>query len=282
VGLFLFSNMTQGNEERKIFMRVRSKLEDAQIIVVKVGTKVLLRKDGSIAEDVFRQIASSIGRLQRNGRQVLLVSSGAVGLGAKCLGVSPSLVSVCAAAGQSVLTSLYYRAFGRLGISIAQLLVSDDDFSAPERRQKLLQTLEHLTELGVIPILNENDALTHLHDTRPRIISDNDMLASMVARVVNADLLVILTDVDGIYDAGPDEADAAVIPEISGAYVLEHATPISEFGRGGIQAKLRAALHAAEKHRVVAVIANGRTPDILQKIIGGHQIGTLIAPLEAK
>ena len=263
-------------------MRVRGKLEDARTIVVKVGTKVLLRADGGIAEDVFRQIANSIAWLQNNGRRVLLVSSGAVGLGAKSLGVSPSLVSVCAAAGQSVLTSLYYRAFGQLGISIAQLLVSDDDFLATERRQKLLQTLEHLTELGVIPILNENDAITHMHATQPRIISDNDMLASMVAKAVNADLLVILTDVDGIYDARPDQADASVIPEITGAYVLEDATTASEFGRGGIQAKLKAALHAAEKHQVVAVIANGRTPDVLQKIIGGHQIGTLIAPMEAK
>ncbi|HWC15774.1 MAG TPA: glutamate 5-kinase [Terriglobales bacterium] len=263
-------------------MRVRTQLEDAQTIVVKVGTKVLLRTDGTIAEDAFRQIARSMARLQRNGRRVLLVSSGAVGLGARSLGVSPSLVSVCAAAGQSVLTSLYYRAFGQLGISIAQLLVTDDDFRAAERRQKLLQTLDHLSELGVVPILNENDAVTHSPDTTPRIISDNDMLASLVAKAVNADLLVILTDVDGIYDTHPDEAEASLIPEITGAHVLEHDFPVSEFGRGGVQAKLKAALHVAQMHQVVAVIANGRTPDVLDKIIGGHEIGTLIAPVEAK
>ena len=263
-------------------MRVRSRLEDSQTIVVKVGTKVLLRTDGTIAEDAFREIARSIARLQKNGRRVLLVSSGAVGLGAKSLGVSPSLVSVCAAAGQSVLTSLYYRAFGQMGISIAQLLVSDDDFTAADRRHKLLQTLEQLSELGVIPILNENDALTHTQDAQSRIISDNDMLASLVAKAVNADLLVILTDVDGIYDAHPDQPHASVIPEITEVHEVEHGITVSEFGRGGVQAKLRAALHAAQMHRVTAVIANGRTPDVLDKIIGGHPIGTLIAPGEAK
>ena len=263
-------------------MKVRNRLEDAQTIVVKVGTKVLLQSDGSAAQDAFARLAKSVVGLQRNGRRVLLVSSGAVGLGAKSLRVSPNLVSVCAAAGQSVLTTLYHQAFAQLGVSIAQVLVTDDDFKTTERQAKLLKTLEHLTELGVIPILNENDVVTHSHDGHARIFSDNDMLASLLAKAVNADLLVILTDVDGVYDTHPDRAEASLIPEIKGAHGVECDDRVSEFGRGGIQAKLKAAMHAAHLHRVVAVIANGRTPDVLEKIISGHQIGTLIAPVEAK
>jgi glutamate 5-kinase len=250
-------------------MRFRQRLESAQTVIVKVGTKVLLDPDGSIAEDAFSGLAKSIAELQKNGRRVLLVSSGAVGLGAKSLGLSPNLIPVCAAAGQSVLTTLYHRAFAELGIAVAQILVTDEDFKTAEREQRLLKTLEHLGDLGVVPILNENDVV-------------NDMLASLVARAVNADLLIILTDVDGIYDAHPDSSEAALIPEIRGAHVVESAESVSEFGRGGIQAKLKAALHAAHVHRVMAVIANGRTPGVLEKIIEGHQIGTLIAPLEAK
>ena len=263
-------------------MQFRRPLQAAQTIVVKVGTKVLLNSDGSIAEDAFARLTKSIAELQKSGRRVLLVASGAVGLGAKSLGLSPSLVSVCAAAGQSVLTALYHRAFEQLGIAVAQILVTDDDFKTTARQQRLLQTLEHLSELGVVPILNENDVITYAHDAEQRIFSDNDMLASLVARAVNADLLVILTDVDGIYDAHPESAKAALIPEIRAAHVLDGAEEVSEFGRGGIQAKLKAAMHVAEMHRAVAVIANGRIPNVLEKIIEGRQIGTLIAPLEAK
>lgn len=263
-------------------MQFRRPLEAAQTIVVKVGTKVLLSCDGSIAEDAFRRLTKSIAELQKSGRRVLLVSSGAVGLGAKSLGLSPNLVSVCAAAGQSVLTTLYHRAFEQQGIAAAQILVTDDDFKTAARQQRLLRTLEHLSELGVVPILNENDVVAYSQEAEQPIFSDNDMLASLVARAVNADLLVILTDVDGIYDAHPDNAKAALIPEIRGARVLDDAEQVSEFGRGGMQAKLKAAIHVAEMHSAVAVIANGRIPDVLEKIIEGHQIGTLIAPLEAK
>jgi len=263
-------------------MQFRRPLEAAQAIVVKVGTKVLLSCDGSIAEEAIRGLTRSIAELQKGGRRVLLVSSGAVGLGAKSLGLSPNMVSVCAAAGQSALTTLYHRAFEQQGIAAAQILVTDDDFKTAARQQRLLRTLEHLSELGVVPILNENDVFAYSQEAEQRIFSDNDMLASLVARAVNADLLVILTDVDGIYDAHPDSDKASLIPEIRGAHVLDGADHVSEFGRGGIRSKLKAAIHVAEMHSAVAVIANGRIPNVLEKIMEGHRIGTLITPLEAK
>src|SRR6185437_5541244 len=195
---------------------------------------------------------------------------------------SHRLVSVCAAAGQSVLTSLYQQAFCEHGIHVAQILVTADDFATPSRNKKLTQTLRDLIEAGALPILNENDAISgsQTENDSARLFSENDMLASLIARELHADLLVFLTDVDGVYDLHPENPDASLISELQGEHVEADAE--SRNGRGGVRAKVTAALHATRERHTVAVIANGRTPNVLERILSGDQIGTLVAPLEVK
>ena len=266
-------------------INVRHQLRRARTIVVKVGTKVLVQPDGSVATDVLKELVKSVGTLRISGRRLLLVASGAIGIGSRRLSVSPGMVPVCAAAGQSALTALYHCEFGNLGIAAAQILVTDEDFREPERHRRLCDTLDYLMRLGVIPIINENHLATHSPDseTGERLFSENDMLASLVAASTRADLLVLLTDVDGVYTEHPTGAQAALIPEISGtSHEIGLEEPVSELGRGGILAKLRAVSHAIESTRLFAVIANGRTPEVLEQIVRGHQIGTLIAPAEVR
>ena len=264
---------------------LRHQLRRARTIVVKVGTKVLMHADGTVAADVLKELVKSLATLRLSGRRILLVTSGAIGIGSRRLSVSSEMVSVCAAAGQSALTALYHVEFGNLGIAAAQVLVADEDFADSERHQRLCDTLGYLTRLGVIPIINENHLATQSVDvnTEDRVFSENDMLASLVAGAVRADLLVLLTDVDGVYLEHPAEAGASVIPEITGTlHEIGFNDQASELGRGGIRAKLRAAAHAIESTRLCAVIANGRTPEVLERIVRGHQIGTLIAPAEVQ
>jgi len=266
-------------------INLRHQLRRVRTIVVKVGTKVLMQPDGSVATDVLKELVKSVATLRMSGRRVLLVASGAIGIGAKRLSVSPGMVPVCAAAGQSALTALYHVEFGNLGIAAAQVLVTDEDFTEPERHRRLCDTLNYLTRLGVVPIINENHLATHSPDAKmdDRVFSENDMLASLVASATRADLLVLLTDVDGVYTEHPTEAQAALISEIAGTgQEIGLNEQVSELGRGGIRAKLLAAAHAIESTRLFAVIANGRTPEVLEQIVRGQQIGTLIAPAEVQ
>lgn len=263
----------------------RQFIANAKTIVVKIGSKVLVHQDGGVATEVLDSIAESVADLRANGRQVLVVSSGAVGIGAGCLNVPLDMVSVCAAAGQSVLTALYHETFKRQGIAIAQILVTDDDFTREERQTKLRKTLRHLLELSVVPVINENDVVTHSPDAEPnsRLISDNDMLAALIAHAINADLLVVLTDVDGVYTTHPSDTDALLISQMTGpAHIFTSPEEISERGRGGMQAKIRAASRAVDGNKRIAVIANGRAPKVLNRILEGQQVGTLIASREAQ
>ncbi|HEU5232103.1 MAG TPA: glutamate 5-kinase [Terriglobales bacterium] len=263
-------------------MTIRNRLANADDIVVKVGTKVLIGADGSVANEVLDRLVTSIARLRSRGCRVVLVSSGAVGIGASALGVSHQLVSVCAATGQSVLTSVYQQAFRSHSIHVGQILVTAEDFATPSRSRKLIQTLQHLIEAGALPILNENDAISgsQVESDSARAFSENDMLASLIARELHADLLVFLTDVDGVYDLHPEDPEAALISELQGEHV--EANGESRNGRGGVRAKVKAAIHATRERHTVAVIANGRTPDVLERILSGDQIGTLVASVEVK
>lgn len=261
----------------------RQSVVNARSVVVKIGTRVLVRDDGNVAIEVLDDVAKSIADLCATGRQVLLVSSGAVGIGAGCLDLSPEMVSVCAATGQTVLTALYHNAFKRLGIATAQILVTDDDFQQADRHAKLGDTLRHLLKLSVVPIVNENDVVTHFpgRDPNTRVFSDNDMLASLIAGTVGADLLVVLTDVDGVYTNHPDDENSSLIPHVAGdlrgVIFTERTNPHS---RGGMQAKLRATTQAVRNNGLIALIANGRTPNVLNLIMKGLPIGTLIAGKE--
>jgi glutamate 5-kinase len=268
----------------------------ARRIVVKVGTNVLMRDDGSVSIGVLYGIAESLAHLRRSGREVLLVSSGAVGLGAQRMALKerPSklaMVQACAAVGQSRLMSLYDDAFDKLGFRVAQVLLTEEDFRDAKRHENLRATLETLLGLGVIPIINENDTVSTAELTRPaashrpapggdgRAFGDNDKLSALVMRHIGADLLILLSDVDGLYTGNPHIEGAVLVHEI--AVVTDAIRAFAKGGngrgRGGMETKLTAARIANDAHRP-AVIANGRTPGILDMICAGKPVGTLFFP----
>jgi len=236
-------------------------------------------------------------RLKRSGREVLLVSSGAIGLGAERLGMQrrPQLVSLkqaCAAVGQGRLMSLYSDAFDTHGISIAQVLLTEEDFSNRKRYLNLRSTITKLLDLGVLPIINENDTVSTAEIEYTEAVSytkvnfgDNDKLSALVASKMEADLLVLLTDVAGLHTGNPvDSTDARLIP------VVERITPeieelatdrkASRFGRGGMKTKLEAARIAAQSACAV-IITSGKEPHVIDRVFSGEELGTLFIPTTA-
>jgi glutamate 5-kinase len=264
-------------------------------VVVKLGTNVIMRQDGRVALGLLCGLVESIAALRESGIEVLLVSSGAIGLGMERLGmterpVEVPLIQACAATGQSRLMSLYDEAFETMGCRIAQVLLTEDDFRDPVRYENLRATLRALLALGVIPIVNENDTVSTMELDRPvdpaeeapadaRLFGDNDKLSALLMRHIEADLLVLLSDIDGLYDRHPGEAGAQLISQVTEitAGIRNYAHGGNGRGRGGMASKLEAARIVMEAGRI-AVIANGRTPRLLEKICAGEPVGTVFLP----
>ncbi len=262
--------------------------------MIKLGTAVLMRDDGGVALSRFYSFVEAIAAFKCEGREVLLVSSGAVGLGIERLALpqrpqSLPLKQACAAVGQGRLMSLYSDAFDRLGITTAQVLLTEEDFSNRRRYLNLRSTLMKLLEVGALPIINENDTVSTAEleplDQSSYVkvnFGDNDKLSALVASRIEADLLVMLTDVDGLYTADPDSADDAqfisvveqITPEIES---LARGGRASRVGRGGMKTKLEAARIATES-RCAAVIASGKINDVINRIFAGEELGTLFLP----
>eukprot|EP00640_Fibrocapsa_japonica_P000562 CAMPEP_0113934762 /NCGR_PEP_ID=MMETSP1339-20121228/2036_1 /TAXON_ID=94617 /ORGANISM="Fibrocapsa japonica" /LENGTH=762 /DNA_ID=CAMNT_0000936685 /DNA_START=111 /DNA_END=2399 /DNA_ORIENTATION=- /assembly_acc=CAM_ASM_000762 len=269
-----------------------------QRIVVKAGTSTLSSGDGHVSLTRISAIVEQISELVHQGKQVILVSSGAVGLGRNMLqratvlnssmrqmvrgnsGVpeghgSKHYDSACAAAGQLNLMSLYETLFRQLDISASQLLLTAADLETPERRQNVQYAVNTLLQLGIVPIVNENDAVSANQGYLPSgVFSDNDGLAAIIARELNAQLLVLLTDVDGVYDKPPDQADARIISTFHPDTKYE-AGPKSSVGRGGMVAKVDSAQKAVEAGVQGVVIVNGSDPSAVTRVCRGEQIGTL-------
>lgn len=269
---------------------VRQRVAAAQRIVIKMGTNVIMRDDGAPAIGLVYGIVESAVNVLRSGRQVLIVSSGAIGLGAKSLRLEKSptelaLKQACAAVGQSRLMSMYRDAFRHFNVTTAQVLLTEDDFLNPERYSNLRATLDTLLRLGAVPIINENDTVSTLELDRPanagqqRVFGDNDKLSALVMTKIDADLLVLLSDVDGLYTGHPHDQDAEFVSEV------EEITPILAAyaqvskgrGRGGMATKIEAARIVAESGKVT-VIANGRLPGIIERVVAGESIGTVFHP----
>lgn len=267
-------------------------------IVVKLGTNVIMRPDGRVALGLLCGLVESVAALRQEGTEILVVSSGSIGLGVERLGLAArpgkvAEIQACAAVGQSRLMSIYDDAFDRLGCRIAQVLLTEDDFRDPVRHVNLRSTLQSLLAYGVIPIVNENDTVSTMELDRPdiaspreRIFGDNDKLSALLMTHIDADLLVLLSDVDGLYDRNPADSSAQLIhtvPEID-ATVLAHAQGGNGRGRGGMSSKLEAARIVMEAGRTV-IIANGRMPEVLEKVMAqisrassGSTIGTTFLP----
>jgi glutamate 5-kinase len=267
---------------------------EARRVVIKLGTAVLMREDGEPALSRFYSFIEALADLKRAGREVLLVSSGAVGLGAQRLNLSrkPQLLPLkqaCAAVGQGRLMALYSDGFDRLGVTAAQVLLTEGDFSSRQRYLSLRGTLTKLLELGVLPIINENDtvATDELESTEasPHMrvsFGDNDKLSALVASKIEADLLVILTDVDGLYTAEPTSKNARLIPLVTDITqeiedLARGTAAASKVGRGGIRTKIEAA-RIATRSGCATVIAGGKLPDIIKRVFDGEEVGTLFLP----
>src|SRR5690348_5805649 len=250
-----------------------------------------MRDDGGVSIGAFYGIAESLANFRRAGREVLLVSSGAVGLGVRRLELAsrPSelaLVQACAAVGQSRLMSMYDDAFEKLGFRVAQVLLTEDDFLDSRRHENLRATLTTLLQLGVIPVINENDTVSTAELDSPasgaervRVFGDNDKLSALVMTHIDADLLVLLSDVDGLYTGDPQSAGATLIPELDSRdeRIRGYARGGNGRGRGGMETKLEAVRIANEDGRL-AFIGNGRTPGVLDAILAGKHIGSLFFP----
>ena len=257
----------------------QKRLRASRRAIIKLGTGIVTASDGQFNAAHLEPVARTIALLKKEGRQIVLVSSGAVGLGRGRLRLHRDRLNdmvmkqACAAVGQSLLMHEYEKLFRSYGISLAQVLLTEGDFVDRTRYSNLRQTMEALLKLGVLPIVNENDTvstaeLDYLNiRAGERIFSDNDRLAGLVMSHIEADALVLLTDVDGLMQLGPSgamDADARMIP------LVEEITPElkalalgpSEGGRGGMLTKLAAA-EIAMQSGGVAVIANGTKPETL-------------------
>lgn len=271
--------------------RVRERVRASRRIVIKLGTNVVMRNDGRLALGLLYSLVESVARLHQEGREVLLVSSGAVGLGMDRIGLlqrptAVAEVQACAAIGQSRLMSIYDDAFDKLGCRIAQVLLTEDDFRDPVRYANLRAALTSLLGLGVIPVINENDTVSTMELDRPtdspgqeRVFGDNDKLSALVMTHVDADLLLLLSDVDGLYNGDPQAAGSSVIPVVTeGADEMRaFAQGKNQRGRGGMLTKLQAAQIVTDAGRL-AVIANGRIPQVVEQVCAGEPVGTLFVP----
>ncbi|MCU1256282.1 MAG: glutamate 5-kinase [Candidatus Angelobacter sp.] len=264
----------------------RALLVNARRVVIKVGTGVVCNTENEFDPQQVAGLAASIAGLVNAGRQVVLVSSGAVTLGAAELEIhrsrlkDASVTRACAAVGQCKLMQSYAESFRPHGIKVAQVLVTEDDFSDLKRYSILRQTFERLLKLGAVPIVNENDTVTNIYTEQAPVFRDNDRLAALVLSKLDADALVLLSNVDGLlYSPNQDLANAtvvAMVTEITAA-IRDSARGASATGRGGMTAKLDAAEIAMQAGGMV-VIANGKTPGILEQVFQGEEVGTLFLP----
>jgi len=248
--------------------------------VIKVGTSLLRGQEDRSTEQVIGDLAASLCGLWQRGEPVVLVTSGAVGLGCHALGrhSRPSEVEAlqaAAAVGQGRLMTLYDQAFARHGRCVAQVLLTRGDLASRRRYQSACRTLEQLLAWGVTPVINENDTLA----TEELRFGDNDTLSALVAVAVEADELVLLTDIDSLYSGDPrSDSSAAPIRVVDGPAELEALTGVAKgggrWGTGGMTTKLTAA-RIATLSGVQVRLADGRDPAVLEALLAGESPGTL-------
>ena len=255
-------------------------------IVVKIGSNVLASSQITLDDNVVERISADLSKVMDRGYHVVVVSSGAILAGRAKLGLKerPRLVSqkqAVAAVGQSTLIRTYEKHMERLGKRVAQILLTDGDMIHRQRYINARNTIETLFNYGVLPIINENDSVA-IEEIK---FGDNDTLSAVVSQLVEADLLIILSDVDGLYTSDPNkDPEARFIPvvEIVNQEIYALAAETSSFvGIGGMVTKIKAA-QAAAKSGTATVILNGRTADAVTRVLAGEELGTLFLPQEDK
>lgn len=257
---------------------MREILKQSKTIVVKVGTSTLTYENGRLNLKCIERMAWVLSDLVNQGKEVVLVTSGAIGVGASRLSFAerPKQMKqkqAAAAVGQAVLIQIYQNFFKEYNQAIAQILLTKEEIQNEERRTNTLNTLHTLLELGIIPIINANDTIS----TYEIEFSDNDNLSAMVAEMIEADLLIILTDIDGLYDKDPRSNDDAkrisYIPKVTEEIHHMAGQKGSKFSVGGMATKVQAA-EICQKAGVHMVVALGNDPTVIHKIIDGEDVGT--------
>ncbi len=264
--------------ERKKF------IEKCKRIVVKCGSAVLTKDDNSLDENVIENLADNVSRLIDKNYQVSIVSSGAVAAGRGILKIEPKNIvekQALASVGQIALMQKYRDYFNKNSHEIAQILLTHDDFKDRKRYLHIKENIEKLISMKIVPVINENDSVV-VDEIK---FGDNDTLAAMFSGLYNADLLILLTDIDGFYNANPKiNKDAKLIESIkkidANIKKLAEATP-SKLGSGGMLSKIEA-VDRATRLGIPVIIANGKKKDIVLKILNGEFFGTFFYPRKEK
>ena len=243
---------------------------DGRRIVVKIGSKSLVS-----AADRFDRLAKQVADLRAERRSVVIVSSGAIALGRQRLALAKrptemAMLQACASVGQSALMRAWEEAFASHAAPVAQILLTHADLADRERYLNARNAIDALLELGAVPIINENDSVS-VDEIK---FGDNDQLAAMVATLTGADLLVLLTDVEGLLDGA--QARVSIVEDSAAASALVQ-TASSDVGTGGMSSKLEAARRATLRG-IPSVIADARDPDVLRRVLAGEDVGTLFTP----
>ncbi len=262
---------------------IRKNLQNYKRIVVKIGTSSIMSADGTINYQQFDRLAYVLTTLSKKGKEIILVSSGAIGIGMGKLLLTerPKTIrdqQAVAAVGQSEMMNLYSRFFSHYQQTVGQILMTRDIVEFPESHRNVVNTFETLLEMGIIPIVNENDAVAVdelEHETK---FGDNDQLSAIVAEIIHADLLIMLSDVEGFYDKNPTtHPDAKLyhtIHDVGDDEMSQGGGQGSSFGTGGMHTKLKAA-HRILSNNQEMVLALSEEPTILFDILDGRTIGTL-------
>jgi glutamate 5-kinase len=261
----------------------------SKLVVVKVGTSGITTSDGKLDEEEMRKLASQIAAAVKQGNKIVLVTSGAVAAGIADLGIPPKpndlvFQQASAATGQSVLMAKYRELFREYGVKVAQILLTAEDLSNRAAYVHICNVLKLLLKIGVVPIINEND-VTSVDELKPvtegyRVnFSDNDILSVLVANAVRADLVIILSDVAGLFTKDPQDPTAELIQTVEcvTCELKEAVNGKSRLGRGGIQSKVKAA-EIATTCGIPVVIANSRRENVVADILAGKQVGTYFKP----
>lgn len=263
-------------------VKYRQVMGDVRRVVVKLGSRVLVQKTGRPDTRRMRHIAGQLAKLHNQGFEVVVVTSGAVGAGMEALGMKqrPKTLpdqQMAAAVGQTRLMSRYESLFNKLNCKVGQILLTHDDFKHKIRMTNARRTIENLIRNKVIPIINENDVVADEEIRADLAVGDNDLLASMVCKLIRADLLILLTTVDGLRAPSPSGRMQRVsyLESITTkTFKLVHSAK-SDLSKGGMASKLKAAKNVSATG-CSAVIANGRKNDTITDVMNGEDVGTMI------
>ena len=267
----------------KTLQKLRQCLPESRRIVVKIGSRVIVQPSGRPDVRRLRALVGEMAGLRRRGYELVVVSSGAIAAGMEALGIRERPTSVpdlqmCAAIGQGRLMARYTELFAREKLLAGQILLTHDDFAQKVRLANLRRSMEHLLRAGAVPVVNENDVVADEEVRADLSLGDNDHLASLVARQVRADLLVLLSTTDGLRDTRPEGRNRRIsCVETIGRELHRLVKPVQGgLSKGGMDSKLRAAEDCVLAGTNV-VIAHGRKAGILSSVLAGDDVGTLFA-----